>query len=85
TWATVIAILVAILNLAAFVHISYHVFMGKLPSHLANTLVREVPIAMWGGTLVLALICVLIGIYPQIVYPFLNEATKAIFTFIPLP
>jgi len=85
TWATVVAILVAILNLAAFVHISYHVFMGKRSSHLENTLIREVPIAMWGGSLVLALLCILIGIYPQVVYPFLNEATKAIFTFIPLP
>jgi hydrogenase-4 component F len=85
TWATVIAILVAILNLAAFVHVSYHVFMGKLPTNLEKTRVQEIPITMWGGTLILAILCLVIGIYPQIVYPLLKEATKAIFAFIPLP
>jgi hydrogenase-4 component F len=84
TWATVIAILVAILTLAAFVHVSYHVFMGKLSPNLEKTRIKEIPITMWGGTFILAVLCIVIGIYPQIVYPFLNEATKAIFSFIPL-
>ena len=84
TWATVIAILVAILNLAAFVHVSYHIFMGKVPANLEKTHIQEVPITMWGGTLILAVLCFVIGIYPQIIYPLLNEATKAIFSFIPL-
>ena len=85
TWATVIAILVAMLNLAAFVYVSYRVFMGTLPSNLEKTRFQEIPITMLGGTLILALLCLVIGVYPQIIYPFLNESTKAIFSFIPLP
>jgi hydrogenase-4 component F len=85
TWATVIAILVAILTLAAFVHVSYHIFMGKVPENLEQKRIQEVPIIMWGGTLILAALCFLIGIYPQVVYPILNEATKAIFAIMAVP
>jgi len=84
-WATIIAILVSILSLAAFVHVTYRVFMGRLPENLEKEDIREVPMAMWGGMLVLAIICVIIGIYPQIVYPILNEATKAVFATMAMP
>ncbi len=85
TWATVIAILVAILNLAAFVHVTYRLFMGKLPSTLENAHIKEVPAAMWGGMVILGVLCLVIGIYPQCIYPLLNEATKAVFSMMPLP
>jgi len=84
-WATIIAIIVAILSLAAFIHIAYRVFMGSLPQNLDENQIKEVPVAMWGGMLILALLCVLIGVYPQIVYPILNEATKAVFSMMPAP
>ena len=85
TWATIIAILVAILTLAAFIHVAYRIFMGTLPQHLDKKQIKEVPIAMWGGMVILAILCFLLGIYPQIVYPILNEATKAVFSMMPMP
>jgi formate hydrogenlyase subunit 3/multisubunit Na+/H+ antiporter MnhD subunit len=84
-WATVIAVLVAILTLAAFVHLTYRLFMGAVPQNLDETKVKEVPAAMWGGMVILALLCLLIGVYPQVIYPVLKEATKAVFSAIVMP
>jgi len=42
-------------------------------------------VMMWGGMLILAFLCLLIGVYPQIVSPILNEATKAVFATIAMP
>lgn len=84
-WATVVAILVAILTLAAFVHVTYRLFMGRLTQNIQQERIREVPFAMWGGMMVLSVICLVIGIYPESVYPLLNEATKAIFMTMAIP
>ncbi|MBN2467867.1 MAG: oxidoreductase [Deltaproteobacteria bacterium] len=84
-WATVIAVLVAILTLAAFIHASYNVFMGALPQNLSKKKITEVPPAMWGGMVILSLLCVVIGVFPQILYPLLYEATKAIFSMVAMP
>ena len=40
--------------------------------------IREVPALMLISMLVLAGLCFLLGIYPQIIHPFLDSATKAI-------
>lgn len=84
-WATVIAVAVAILNVAIFFHLTYQVFMGEAPENLKAAEVKEVPVMMWGGMLILAFLCLLIGVYPQIVSPILNEATKAVFATIAMP
>ncbi len=84
-WATIIAIVVSVLTLAAFIRVSARIFMGTLPQNLMNLPIREVPPAMWGGEIVLAALCLLIGVYPQLIYQVLHEATKAIFAMMPMP
>ena len=84
-WATIIAIVVSILTLAAFIQATARIFMGTLPENLIKIKIREVPIAMWGGEILLAVLCILIGIYPQVIYPVLHEATKAVFAMMPMP
>jgi formate hydrogenlyase subunit 3/multisubunit Na+/H+ antiporter MnhD subunit len=51
----------------------------------ANQEIKEVSPLMWGGMLALALLCFIIGVYPQIVFPVLNESTRAISAMTALP
>jgi len=86
-WATLFAILTSILTLFCLLHAAYCVFMGKAleTANPTNKEIKEVSPLMWGGMLLLAFLCFLIGVYPQIVYPILNEATKAIFSLMVMP
>ncbi|MDI6776831.1 MAG: proton-conducting transporter membrane subunit [Syntrophales bacterium] len=86
-WATLLAILTSILTLFCLLHAAYCVFMGKAieATNPINKEIKEVSALMWGGMLLLAFLCLLIGVYPQIVYPILNEATKAVFSMMPMP
>jgi len=61
--------------------------MGKAieATNPSNKEIKEIPALMWGGMLLLAFLCLLIGVYPQIVYPILNESTKAIFSLMAMP
>ncbi|MBD3257496.1 NADH:ubiquinone oxidoreductase [candidate division GN15 bacterium] len=64
-FVAVVAMLVSILTLASFVKVFHSVFMGpRLPEHGE---VREVPAAMRGGMIVLALVVVAFGFVPTAV------------------
>jgi len=82
-WATLLAILTSILTLFCLLHAAYCVFMGEIKIDDATH--KEVPAFMWIGMVLLSALCFLIGVYPQVVYPILNEATKAIFSMMALP
>jgi hydrogenase-4 component F len=86
-WATVLAILTSLLTLFCLLHAAYRVFMGKGmgATNPANEEIKEVSALMWGAMLVLALLCFIIGVYPQIVFPVLNESTRAISAMTALP
>jgi len=86
-WATVLAVFTSLLTLFCLLHAAYRVFMGKGmgAANPANEEIKEVSPLMWGGMLVLALLCFAIGVYPQMVFPILNESTRAIFTMMPIP
>jgi len=86
-WATIIAILVSIITLVVFVHVCFSVLMGKRGEKVQEG-VEEVPFGMQLGAIVLTLACFLIGIYPQIVHPILDQAARAVLATIsttPLP
>ena len=85
-WAAVIAILTSLLTLVCLVHAAYKVFWGKLAlakEASENPGPREVPVSMWAGMIVLAGLTLLFGVYPQVLYPILDGATRAILHVMP--
>jgi hydrogenase-4 component F len=80
-WAAGIAILASILTMAVMVRAAYRVFWGDWRSSSTPELsVREVPALMWVPMVVLAALCVLLGIYPQAPYPLLDRAAAVLAT-----
>jgi hydrogenase-4 component F len=74
-WATGIAIATGVLTLMVMVHAAYAIFWGKPRTerlHLEQ--VREVPASVWGPMVVLAALCLVLGVYPQLLFPLLDRA-----------
>lgn len=81
-WALVISILTSIITLACLVWAAYRVFW-RAPKHSSSDSdeeIKEVPFMMQFSIIVLALLCIVIGIFPQIIHPLLDKATQAILT-----
>jgi len=84
-WAAVIGVVTAMMSVACFLMAAYKVFWGayRAPAFAAaNPHAKEVPASMWGGMVALALLCVGIGIYPRLVYPLLDSATRCILSIL---
>jgi hydrogenase-4 component F len=82
-WAAVIAILAGILTMAVMVRAGYRVFWGDWrASGTPELSVREVPALMWAPMVVLAALCVLLGVYPQAPYPLLDRAAAVLATLV---
>jgi len=64
---------------ACFAWAAFRIFWQK-PTAEPNpeTEVKRVPVLMQASMLVLAFACILLGIYPRILYPVLNTATDSI-------
>jgi proton-translocating NADH-quinone oxidoreductase chain N len=77
-WATIIAMFTGILTLVALSHAAWAVFWGHPTSNHKTDDAKEVPVAIWAGMVVLAALTILLGIYPQSIYPLLNAATNAL-------
>lgn len=78
-WAVAIAVLVSILTLGCMVHAGYRVFWGRPATGPAtNPGLKEVPVSIWLGMAVLAVLCIVIGVYPQLIHPLLHRATECI-------
>jgi formate hydrogenlyase subunit 3/multisubunit Na+/H+ antiporter MnhD subunit len=86
-WATVLAAFTSLLTLFCLLHAAYRVFMGKgvAAAQHTNEAVKEVSPLMWGGMLVLALLCFVIGVWPQMVFPILDESARAISAMTAVP
>lgn len=61
---SIVAMVVSLLTLASFVKVFQAMFLG--PSRPALAHVREVPVALWGPMLVLAIATLLIGLFPDV-------------------
>jgi multicomponent Na+:H+ antiporter subunit D len=59
---TAIALLVSVLTLASFLKVFHAVFLGS-----GNKVVKEAPLTMTAPMMLLALLCILIGLFPDIV------------------
>jgi proton-translocating NADH-quinone oxidoreductase chain N len=79
-WAAVIAIFTGVLTLVTLIHTAYAVFWGEPRSEKATGNLKEVPPSMWVPMVILAGICILLGIFPQLVYPLMNKAAIALAT-----
>jgi formate hydrogenlyase subunit 3/multisubunit Na+/H+ antiporter MnhD subunit len=78
-WAAVIAVLTSLLTLACFARAAYRIFWSKPATQpAANPGIKEVPFSLWMGMGVLAMLCIVIGMYPRLVHPILERATQCI-------
>ncbi len=77
--ATIVALVTSTLTLASFVKVTQSVFFGQLPKEYEN--VKEVSLGMRIAMGILALLCILSGLFPGFVTTYLTEpAARAVFT-----
>ena len=67
---TVVCLVTSVLTLASFVKVTQSVFFGRLPEKYEN--VKEVPFGMRFAMGIFALLCVLTGLFPDLVEKFLT-------------
>jgi formate hydrogenlyase subunit 3/multisubunit Na+/H+ antiporter MnhD subunit len=79
-WAAVgVAIFTSLLTLVVVIRAGQAVFWGNPKSaDVSLETVREAPTSLWVAMVALAAVCVLLGVYPQVAYPLLNQATLSI-------
>ena len=78
---TIIALITSVLTLASFVKVSQSVFFGQLPKEYEN--VTEVPFGMRFAMGILAVLCVVTGLFPGLVTKYLTEpAAAAVFNVV---
>ena len=76
---TIIALVTSVLTLASFVKVSQSVFFGRLPAEFEN--VTEVPFGMRFAMGIFALLCVVTGLFPNLVTNYLTKpAAAAVFS-----
>lgn len=74
-WITAIAVVVSGLTLASFMKAFSSVFLGQRPRHLQGTM--EAPKPMLFSMIVMALICVAIGLIPDLGFNIVGPAAEA--------
>lgn len=79
-WAAVIAVFTGLLTVACFVRAAYKIFWGEMApnSEMIADEVGEVPPLMWGAMTAIAVVILLLGVYPRVAYPLLDNATRCI-------
>jgi formate hydrogenlyase subunit 3/multisubunit Na+/H+ antiporter MnhD subunit len=60
------------------VHVAYRVFWGEARDPGLNGSIKEVPATMLAPMVGLAGLCVLLGVYPQLVFTVVDKAAHAI-------
>ncbi len=74
----IIALITSVLTLASFIKVSQSVFFGQLPEEYKD--VKEVPLAMRVPMWILAALCVVTGVFPELVQKYLLQpAANAVF------
>jgi formate hydrogenlyase subunit 3/multisubunit Na+/H+ antiporter MnhD subunit len=84
-WAAVIAAVTGLLTLACLVLAGVHMFWGtpRSPEAAGESPgpehgPQEVPATMYVSMLVLAVLCVVLGVFPRVIHPLLDHATQCI-------
>jgi hydrogenase-4 component B len=71
-----IALFISLATLASFLKVLGSVFLGRADENLG--IIKEVPISMIVPQVVLAALCVLLGIFPQLVLRFVGHAIEGV-------
>ena len=77
-WAAALAVAASILTMVVLVRAASAVFWGSPRGAADGAAVREVPGLMWAPMAVLAAACVLLGVWPQAIYPLLDGAARVL-------
>lgn len=77
-WAVIIGIGGSLLTVVVLVKAAKTIFWGKLSEKTSAPTVREAPLSLCAGMVVLAVLCLAIGIYPKAVYTPLKSASALI-------
>ena len=80
-WAAIIGIITSLFTLVCFFRAGYKIFWSEKEVHAVGaeaTTATEVPAAMWVGMVLLAIAAIVLGVFPQIMHPLLDSATKCI-------
>ena len=72
---TIVALVTSTLTLASFVKVTQSVFFGQLPKELED--VKEVPFGMRFAMGILALLCLVTGLFPDLVTKYLTQPAAA--------
>jgi len=74
-WAVALAIVTSVLTMVALMRPAYRLFWAEPAGDAVRwASVREVPALMWGPMVVLAALCVLLGLAPGLAYGLLHQA-----------
>ena len=71
----IVALFISLATLASFLKVLGSVFLGKADENLG---IKEVPISMVVPQVVLAALCVLLGIFPQLMLRFVGHAIEGV-------
>ena len=77
-WAAALALLTSVLTMVALVRPAYRIFWARPAAGAAAAPVREVSAALWLPMTLLAAGCLALGLVPQVVYPLLDQAARAL-------
>jgi hydrogenase-4 component F len=80
-WAAIIGIITSLFTLVCFFRAGYKIFWSPKEIHAVgaeSTTATEVPAGMWVGMVFLAVAAIVLGVFPQIVHPLIDSATKCI-------
>ena len=79
-WAAVAAVLVGVLTMVVMMRAAVAVFWRPRLAGDVEREIHDVPAGMWAPMLVLAAACVVLGIFPQLTYPLLDQAATVLAT-----
>ncbi|MFH1328716.1 MAG: proton-conducting transporter membrane subunit [Candidatus Bathyarchaeota archaeon] len=75
----IIAIIVSVLTAATFLRAAHGIFFGEIPKRLTNpTNIKEAPLVLLGPMIVLAALCILFGIQPEILTGLLKLSANSL-------
>lgn len=77
-WAVAIAIAAGLLTMVVMLRAARTVFWGHAPA--TSLAVREVPATMWVPMVILAVACVVLGVFPRVPFPLLDRAALVLAT-----
>lgn len=78
-WAVILAIFTSLLTMIVLIRAGYRVFWGELKAGSSDQEgIREAPASILIPMIILAGLCVVLGVYPQLAYPLLDQATKSV-------